>query len=147
MLCMVTMKNAVAAQGYLMIRQKTFGSTPYEMWSLTSQATREQLFAVVVRSMNRDSLFRISDVVAFGRRFKVASAVILRTGDDVEIVSPCAALERVSDRLRTQLTRQITRAEETTQTTDELPTAEIEKDLALLGQEIADIEEEIRGAQ
>ncbi len=144
---MVAMKNAVAAQGYSMIRQKTFGSTPYEMWSLTSQTTRKQLFAAVVRTMNRDSLFRISDVVTFGRRFKVASAVILRTGDDVEIVSPGEALERVSDRLRTQLTRQITRAEETTQTTDELPTAEIEKDLALLEQEIADIEEEIRGAQ
>ena len=144
---MVTMKTAVAAQGYSMIRQKTFGSTPYEMWSLTSQTTREQLFAVVVRSMNRDSLFRISDVVAFGRRFKVASAVILRAGDDVEIVSPRAALERVSDRLRTQLTRQITRAGDAAQSTDESPAAEIEKDLALLEQEIADIEEETRGAQ
>nr|BFF06975.1 hypothetical protein GCM10023233_19440 [Brevibacterium otitidis] len=136
----------MAAQGYSMVRQKTFGSTPYEMWSLTSQATRERFFAVVVRTLNRDSLFRISDVVAFGRRFKVASAVILRAGDDVEIVSPEEALAAVSDRLRTQLTRRITRAEVTTQTTDELPAAEIEKDLALLEQEIADIEEEIRGA-
>lgn len=144
---MVTMKDAVTAQGYTMIRQKTFGSTPYEMWSLTSQTTREQLFAVVVRSMNRDSLFRISDVVTFGRRFDVASAVILRAGDNIEIVSPSEALERVSDRLRTQLTRQITRAERATQATDELPAAEIERDLALLEQEIADIEEEIRGAQ
>lgn len=144
---MGTMKDAVAAQGYSMIRQKTFGSTPYEMWSLTSQTTRKQLFAVVVRSMNRDSLFRISDVVAFGRRFKVASAVILREGDYVEIVSPHEALERVSARLRTQLIRQITRAEETAQTTGEPLAAEIEKDLALLEQEIADIKEEIRGAQ
>lgn len=144
---MVTMKNAVAAQGYSMIRQKTFGSTPYEMWSLTSQTTRDQVFAVVVRTVNRDSLFRISDVVTFGRRFKVASAVILRAGDDVEIVSPSEALERVSDRLRIQFTRQITRAGEATQATNETPATEIEKDLALLEQEIADIEEEIRGAQ
>lgn len=116
------------------------------MWSLTSQTTREQLFAVVVRSMNRDSLFRISDVVAFGRRFKVASAVVLRTGDDVQIVSPEEALAAVSARLRSQLTRQIERANVTPHPADGQTAVQIERDLALLEQEIADIEEEICGA-